>query len=176
MIYTSQKNGTTIEDVSFTAKCGYASVNMIGSQFDPSWGPGHLDTVVADIEPYKGPKSIGNMIVERFPWAQKIFREHGRLGADFRTYQQYLISEFPNCNVYYYASGTWEELEKFLNMGNAVMLFTDKGKLTKSGHYIVLKRQTAPGVYESADPWFGDGKIYKRSELVFSKPYFLVML
>ncbi len=175
MIYTSQKNGTSVEDVNFTAKCGYASANIIGSQFDPSWGPEHLDTIVADIEPYKGPKSIGNMIVERFPWAQAIFRAHGRLGADFRTYAKYLEMEFPNRVVYYYAGGSWQELEAWLKIA-AVMIFTDKGKLTKSGHYIVLRRATPDGRYYAADPWFGDGKIYKRSELVFKNPYFLVMV
>lgn len=174
--YITQRNGTTIEDVNFSSKCFYASLCMIMSYCDKSYDQASLDKVVADIEPYKGPKSIGNMIVERFPWAQKIFKAHGRLGADFRTAKAYLNIIFPERQVYYLDPGNWEELEKRLQNDIPVMIFTDKGKLTGSGHYIVLTRLISEGIYEAADPWFGNGKRYAKEQLVFNKPYYLVMI
>lgn len=173
MNYVTQKNGTTVEDVKFSAKCLYASLCMIASYVDPSFDQSKLDQIVAEIEPYKGESSVGNKIVKKFKWADKIFKKGGRLGADFRTAKAYLEDSFPMRSVLYSDPGEWVDLEGWLKQGIPVMIFTN---LTKAGHYIVLKRIISEGIYEAADPWFGDGKKYAKEQLVFGKPYYLVMI
>jgi len=189
--YLDQRKVATTENIPGTSDCGNASWCSMASFFDSSYGS--LEAVaamVADLEPYLGPRGFGNTLVERFSWAKKIFSEGRRIGSDLRAYVEYSMEKFPNLKITHGNPGSWTELDEILIQGYPVMLYTNLAgdpKKGTGGHYIPVWEKIGDG-YKVGDPYGnaltkykdhnGNGIIYPSDFLkskIAGKPYYLAM-
>lgn len=191
VIYLSQRNVETTENVKGSSDCGYTSWCEMASFMDPSLGTlKKVAEMVADFEPYIGPKGFGNFLVDSFPWADSIFKKQNRIGSDLRSYVEYSKKIFPTAKVTHGNPGSWAEFDEILLQGFPVMLFTFLAGDIKKGtgaHFVCVSGKNDP-FYIVQDPWGNamtgyknhDGKDSKypieflRSK-VGPKPYYLAI-
>jgi hypothetical protein len=190
-VYLDQREVATTEGIKGSSDCGNASWCSMASFFDPSYGTLQaVADMVADLEPYKGPRGFGNFLVDSLPWAKAISLKGGRIGSDLRAYVEYSKAKFPNLKITHGNPGSFAELDEILLQKYPVMLYTNLAgdpKKGTGGHYIPVWEKVGSG-YKVGDPYGnalthykdhnGNGIIYPSDFLkskIAGRPYYLAM-
>ncbi|MBM9499734.1 hypothetical protein JWG44_05650 [Leptospira sp. 201903071] len=133
-----------VYSVGYGSMCGYIAACVIGSAVIPKMASvEYIRWFVDYMEPRFGAVGIGEKILQNLKLRSIVdtWRRYKeiRLGRFMECYAEALkeILKDNSIEVVLKINGNWSEIDEALEKGSAVMLGTS---LTKSGHFIVLRR------------------------------------